>query len=349
MGLLGKSRVDKLGDSLAEHLSGAPEGSAMSRAELDGLDPSLFTPAEYDAAAAERGGYSDYSYWKSTFRVFWKNRAARVLLFLLAGMLVFTFLQPYLPGQKSDVTIYYDQSTDLPLKNKLPGEAPGFLLGTNSIGQDLWSRIWSGTRTSLFIGFVVALSQCVIGITIGVLWGYVRKVDRIFTELYNIIDNTPRTIILILISYILRPSLSTIIIAMCFVGWVPMSRLIRNQIVIIRDRDYNLASRCLGSSTWRIMVKNLLPYLVSIIMLQMALAVPAAITDEVFLTYIGLGLPLDMPSLGTLIISGRAIITSLRLQYQLLFPCLSLSFVTVCFYVIGNAFADAADPKNHVS
>ncbi|MCI2105869.1 MAG: ABC transporter permease [Intestinimonas sp.] len=349
MGLFGKSKVQKLGDSLTERLKGNLDGAAMTQAELDALDPSLFALAEYDAAAAERSGYSNYSYWKSTCRVFWKNRAARFLLFLLAALLIFTFIQPYLPNQKDDITIYYDQSTDLPLKNKLPGEEPGFFLGTNSIGQDLWARIWSGTRTSLFIGFVVALSQCIIGVGIGVLWGYVRKVDKFFTELYNIINNVPRTIILILISYILRPSLSTIIIAMCFVGWVPMSLLIRNQIVIIRDRDYNLASRCLGSSSLRIMVKNLLPYLVSIIMLQMALAVPAAITDEVFLTYIGLGLPLDMPSLGTLIIAGRAIITSAKLQYQLLFPCLSLSLVTVCFYVIGNAFADAADPKNHVN
>ena len=93
----------------------------------------------------------------------------------------------------------------------------------------------------------------------------------------------------------------------------------------------------------------MLPYLVSIIMLQTALAVPTAITDEVFLTYIGLGLPLDTPSLGTLIIAGKALMTTPSLSYQLIIPCVALSVVTVCFYVIGNAFADAADPKNHVS
>jgi len=176
----------------------------------------------------------------------------------------------------------------------------------------------------------------------------VRKVERLFTEIYNIVDNIPRTIILILISYILRPSMSTIILSMCFVGWLPMARFVRNQIVIIRDRDYNLASRCLGSSTGRIIFRNLLPYLISVIMLRVALAVPTAITDEVFLTYTGLGLPLDTPSLGTLIIYGRSLITNRSLMHLLVIPCVALSVVTVCFYVIGNAFADAADPKNHV-
>ena len=166
-------------------------------------------------------------------------------------------------------------------------------------------------------------------------------------EIYNIIDNIPNTIILILISYILKPSVRTLIFAMCLTGWIQMARFIRNQILIIRDRDYNVASRCLGTPTWKIMVKNLLPYLVSVIMLRMALTIPAAIGNEVFITYIGLGLPVDTPSLGNLINEGRALITSPALRYQLVYPTIILSFVTISFYIIGNAFSDAADPRNH--
>ena len=344
---IGKRRLDKLAGSLEERLR--EENRALTREEIDRLDPQLFTPAGYDAAAAERTGYSNYSYWRSTFRIFWRNRIARVLIILLGVMLLFTFIQPYLPDQKDPTEIFYSEETGMPLSNKQPGEVEGFLLGTNKLGQDLWSRTWYATRTSLFIGFVVALSECVIGITVGVLWGYVRRLDQVLTSAYNIVDNVPRTIILILISYILRPSMTTIILSMCLVGWLKMARYVRNQVVIIRDRDYNLASRCLGSSTPRIVYRNLLPYLVSIIMLRAALAVPTAITDEVFLTYIGLGLPVYTPSLGTLIIDGKALMTTPSLSYQLIIPCVALSFVTVCFYVIGNAFADAADPKNHVS
>ena len=95
--------------------------------------------------------------------------------------------------------------------------------------------------------------------------------------------------------------MTTIIISMCMVGWMAMARFIRNQVVIFRDRDYNLASRCLGSSTLRIVIKNLLPQMVSVIMLQTSLAIPGAIGDEVFLTYIGLGIPTSQASLGNLV------------------------------------------------
>ena len=95
-------------------------------------------------------------------------------------------------------------------------------------------------------------------------------------------------------------------------------------------------------------MKNLLPYLVSVITMRMALSIPGAIGNEVFITYIGLGLPVDIPSLGNLINEGRKLITSASLRYQLIFPAIVLSIVTISFYIIGNAFADAADPKNHV-
>ena len=180
-----------------------------------------------------------------------------------------------------------------------------YWLGTNSIGQDLWARIWSGTRTSLIIGFSVALIEAFIGILVGVLWGYIRKLDFLLTELYNILDNIPNTLLLILISFILKPSVRTLIFAMCLTGWIQMARFIRNQILVIRDRDYNTASRCLGTPVRKILLKNCLPYLVSVIMLRMALTIPGAIGSEVFISYIGLGLPTSIPSLGELITSGR--------------------------------------------
>ena len=437
----------------------------------------LFQRATLDTAAAERAGYSDYSYWGSTVRVFRKNRVAMAMLVILLVLLAFTVIQPFLPGQRSANYVNNHPATGIQLSNlapsftstllnipagteltvkdydqtwyeatnvigsinkrteftcleygetwsrveykgatgyveshwlKLPDPVPsgefstmsnykismyasaanitnngdpvyikksdisltdaetghavtarnadvcsipsknGFWFGTNNIGQDLWARVWAGTRTSLFIGVIVSLVEAVVGIFVGVVWGYVRKLDRVMTELYNVLDNIPSTIVLILISYILRPGLSTIIFAMCLTGWLDMARFIRNQIVIIRDRDYNLASRCLGTGTFRIIVKNLLPYLVSVITLRMALAIPGAIGSEVFITYIGLGLPADIPSLGNLINEGRQLITSPSLRYQLIFPAIVLSVITISFYIIGNSFADAADPKNHV-
>ena len=324
----------ELMDSMEQAAKGAPQ-----------TDEELFSFAGFNEAEVERTGYSNYSYWSSTFRAFLKNKGAVVLLVLLLLLLAFTFIQPHLPGQYDPNTIVNDEA-GMQYRNIPPGDQ--FILGTNSIGQDLWARIWAGPRTSLLIGLSVALAEALIGITVGVIWGYVRKADFILTEIYNIIDNIPNTIVLILISYILKPGVKTLIFAMCLTGWIQMARFIRNQILIIRDRDYNVASRCLGTPTAKIIIKNLLPYLVSVIMLRMALTIPSAIGNEVFITYIGLGLPVNIPSLGNLINEGRALITSPALRYQLVYPTIILSFVTISFYIIGNAFSDAADPKNHV-
>jgi oligopeptide transport system permease protein len=285
---------------------------------------------------------------------------ARILLIALIALVIFTVVQPYLPAQKTAVKIFdykagmdtsgmvqdYKYVEDMPLRNMAPCRE--FWFGTNAVGQDLWARVWAGTRTSLLMALIVAVFNCIVGITLGVLWGYVRKLDALLTEVYNIIDNIPRTIILILISYILRPGMTTIIFALSITGWIGMARFVRNQVLIIRDRDYNVASRTLGASTWRIMTRNLLPYLVSVIMLRMALSIPGAIGSEVFITYIGLGLPIEVCSLGNLINEGRKLMMSPNLRYQLIYPTIILSIVTVSFYIIGNAFSDAADPRNHL-
>lgn len=312
----------------------------------ENIDPSLFEFAEYDESKSELTGYSNYSFWRSTIQVFMKNKVAVTFLILVLLIITFTVIQPYLPNQKSPTQIYIDPATGMQYHNVQPNDE--FVFGTNSIGQDLWARVWSGTRTSIFIGFAVGLFEAVVGITIGALWGYVRKLDAFITEVYNVWDNIPHTVVLIILTYIMKPSIPTIIFAMCMTGWLQMARFVRNLIIIIRDREYNLASRCLGTPTNRIITKNLLPYLVSVIMLRMALAIPAAIGSEVFLSYIGMGLPVDIPSLGNLINEGRALMMVPTSRYQLMFPAAVISVVTISFYVIGNVFADSADPRNHV-
>lgn len=336
-----------LKDKLSENLEEAAEAKIREETEKrTGIsDQELFSFARYDEKEAEKTGYSNYSYWGSTVRMFLKNKGAVAVMLLMLVILLFTFIQPHLPGQFDPNTVNNDPATFMALRNVPPNET--FLFGTNNIGQDLWARIWAGTRTSILIGFAVAMIEAAVGITMGVLWGYLRKLDFFFTELYNVLDNIPQTIILILVAYILTPSVKTLIFAMSLTGWIGMARFIRNQILIIRDRDYNLASRCLGTPTRRLVLKNLLPYLVSVIMLRMALSIPGAIGNEVFVTYIGLGLPTSTPSLGNLIDAGRAVMMNVSQRYQLIYPTVILSIVTISFYIVGNAFSDAADPKNH--
>jgi oligopeptide transport system permease protein len=267
-------------------------------------------------------------------------------LILIAATLAFTFVQPFIPGQKDPNRIYND-AAGMQIRNAQPSAE--FWLGTNSIGQDLWSRVWAGARTSLLIGFAVASIDAALGILMGVIWGYVGRLEGLFTELYNIFDNVPQTLVLILVSYVLRPSVTTVIFALSITSWLVTARFVRNQVVIIRDRDYNLASRCLGTPVRKIIARNLLPYLISVITLRAALAIPSAISSEVFVSYIGLGLPLAVPSLGNLVTSGIDKMLEPTLRYQLIFPAALLCAVTVAFYIVGNAFADASDPKNHTA
>ena len=340
---LKNAKSKQLEDALARSQRAAGPAAAWAGLPED----ELFTPAGFRAEEAEATASSNYSYWGSTLRSFLKNKFAVALLVALVAVVAFAFLQPHLPGQIDPNYCRVDPETGIQYRNVAPG-VDGFVWGSNSIGQDLWARIWAGTRTSLIIAFFVAMIEAVVGITVGVLWGYVRQLDFFFTELYNICDNIPSTIILILISYVASPSVPTLILGMSLTGWIAMARFIRNQILIIRDRDYNVASRCIGTPTFRIVLRNLLPYLVSVIMLRMALTVPAAIGSEVFVTYIGLGLSVETPSLGNLINDGRQVMMQAGLRYQLLYPTIILSFVTIAFYLIGNAFSDAADPKNHM-
>ena len=149
---------DELGDKLNKQLEKDLDADRAHMSEEE-----LFSFAPFDPGQAERGGYSNYSYWQATFRAFFKNKAAVFFLCLMVCTLLFTFIQPYLPGQRDPLTVHYSE-WGLPLNNIPPKNDLGFLLGTNSIGQDLWARIWAGTRTSLFIGFSVALVEAVVEI-----------------------------------------------------------------------------------------------------------------------------------------------------------------------------------------
>ena len=301
----------------------------------------LFYFVDYSPEEAERVGYSNYSYWGSVVQNFLKHKAAVVCLILFLFLVIFSFIALAI-GKYDYQTLVSDSSLAFQKPNS------EYWFGTDNLGRDYWCQVWYATQVSIRLALIVAVGESILGVIIGLIWGYVRKLDRFFTELYNICDNVPSTIILILISYVASPSVQTLILGMSITGWIAMARFIRNQILIIRDRDYNVASRCIGTPTSRIVVRNLLPYLVSVIMLRMALTIPAAIGSEVFITYIGLGLSVEVPSLGNLINDGRKVMMQAGLRYQLLYPTIILSFVTIAFYLIGNAFSDAADPKNHL-
>lgn len=309
--------------------------------DFEGKNPDeLFYVVEYSPEEAEKTGYSNYSYWGSVFHNFLKKKSAVFCALLFLFLVIFTFVALAI-GKYDYATLVVDQN------NKFISPNSEYWFGTDNIGRDYWCQVWFAAQTSIRLALVVALGEGIVGIIIGLIWGYVRSLDRFFTELYNLINNIPIIIYMTLIALMIGQSFTIMAISLIATGWLNMARGVRNMVFMYRDREYNLASRCLGTPTKRIVLRNLLPYLVSIIMLRMALAIPSAIGNEVFITYIGLGLPVDTPSLGNLINTGRQLVTS-GMEYQLMFPTIVLSIITISFYIIGNAFADAADPKNHV-
>lgn len=299
----------------------------------------LFRIVEYSAEAAERIGYSNYSYWRSVFRNFLKKKSAVVMACVFFCLVIFSFIALAIGKYQ-----YAELMTDSTKKFVSPNSEYWF--GTDNLGRDYWCQVWYAAQISIKLALVVAAGEAVVGVTIGCLWGYVRWLDRPLTELYNIINNIPTIIYMTLIALIVGQGFWIMAISMIAIGWLTMARNVRNLVLMYRDREYNLASRCLGTPVWRVLVKNIFPYLISVVILRLALAIPSTIALESTLSYLGLGLDIDTPSLGLLLRNARSYF--LDYPYLLVFPALVVSLITVTFYLVGNAFSDAADPRNHV-
>ena len=315
-----------------------PYGREYLQARNKMPEKQLFAFAEYRAQDAERIGYSNYSYWKSVWANFLKKKSAVVMSIVFILLFIFTFVAGAIG--KYDIHMAPD-----PLNRAYIAPNAEFWFGTNGIGQDYWAQVWYATRASILLAVLVSLGQIFVGVIIGLVWGYVRKLDRFFTELYNLIDNIPTIIYMTLIALMVGKTMLTMGIAMVGFGWLATARNVRNLVFMYRDREYNLASRCLGTRLGRILYRNIFPYLVSVIILRLALAIPGTIAYETTLTYLGL-MDIMLPSLGNLLAAARAVFP--RASFTLWFPAIIVSIITITFYLVGNAFSDACDPRNHV-
>lgn len=300
----------------------------------------LFRFVDYSAEAAERSGYSNYSYWRSVFQNFLKKKSAVVMTCVFFAVVIFSFIALRI-GKYDYANLKADSS--LAFIGAFDKE---FWFGTDNLGRDYWSQVWYAAQISIKLALIVAVGECIIGVVMGCLWGYVRWLDRPLTEVYNIINNVPTIIYMTLVGMIWGRSFSHMAIALIATGWLTMARNVRNIVLMYRDREYNLASRCLGTPVWRVLTKNVFPYLISVVILRLALSIPGTIATETTLSYLGLGLGYETPSLGLLLRDAR--MHFLDYPHLLIFPAVIVSAITLTFYLVGNAFSDAADPRNHV-
>ena len=302
----------------------------------------LFRRVPLNEEESEHLAAEPYSYWKSVFRVFIKKPSAIIGLSVLLVLIFGTIIIPlFAPAE------WLKSNTEI--RNLAPSTTHFF--GTDVVGRDLFYMLWIGLRKSLILALISSAINIVLGTIVGLIWGFFRKLDPIFIEIYNLISNVPSILLYMLMSVIFArafPTLSPevrLVVALCIFGWIGVALFIRNFTLIINDREYNVASKTLGTSSWRIMMRNLLPFLLGIIITEISLMIPGMISSEVSLSYFGFGLPSSSISIGSLLDLGRRYF--IDFPWQLLAPAFFLAVVIFVFYLMGLALSDSLDPKKH--
>ncbi len=308
----------------------------------------LFSRVDHSDLESEKITAPRYSYWHSVFRVFFRNKLNIVILAVLVVLILFAYLYP--------IFVEYDRFgniMDSSAKHLTPSKAIekfGFsihwILGAGDAGQSTFDAIWNGSRISISLAFACAAINMFVGVVVGAVWGFSKKVDIFMTEVYNIIGNVPYILIASVMVMIFKASFWTMVFALTITGWIGIAYFIRTQVVIIRDREYNLASKCLGTSTIKIAMKNILPFMTSIIVTLLATEIPSYISYEVFLSYIGMGL--SEMSLGRLIYAAESAMVTPGWGFEFWSPVVVSAIITVVLYVVGQNLGDASDPRTHM-
>ena len=294
-----------------------------------------------DLAASEHIAAPQYSYWKSVFRKFFSSKVAIAMLVIMAFVVIMSIVHPFISGYSNLAMDDINNPSARFLSISL--EHP---FGTDDVGRDMFAACWAGTRTSLFVAVIATIITNVIGTVVGMFWGFSKKLDVFMMEVYNIVANIPFTLVAMVLMFALGQGVPQLIFALSCTSWVATAYFIRVQVMIIRDREYNMASKCLGTPTFRIITHNIFPYLISVIMTGVSRDIPSFISYEVFLSYIGVGLSEKDISLGRLIENGSAYMTSA--PHLFVIPVFISALISVSLYIVGQTLADASDPRTHM-
>lgn len=328
----------------------------------------MFTPAQIDTAKSEEITKPSLNYWQDAWLRLRKNKGAVVSLVILSLLVIMSLIGPYLNEYG------YDEQN---LKhNNLPPRVPVleniswlpfdgelqrkngdvynayeqknvdayYWLGTDSLGRDIFTRVWKGTQVSLYIALLAALIDMVIGVLYGAISGFVGgRTDVIMQRITEILVGIPNLVVVILMIIVLDPGILSITIALTITGWVGMARVVRAQVFKLKTQEYVLAARTLGQSNAMIIRKHMIPNLSGVIIINTMFTIPSAIFFEAFLSFIGLGLQPPLASLGTLIDDGFKVLQ--LYPYQMIIPAIIISLIMVCINMIADGLRDALDPK----
>ncbi|WP_019241282.1 MULTISPECIES: oligopeptide ABC transporter permease [Bacillus] len=310
------------------------------------------------------------NFWQDAWLRIRKNKGAIVSIVILLLIIIMAFVGPLISGKDGNVqNVKYSnlpakipvlenihwlpfdgtmvnkagKEMDMYQVKKVP-EGEYYWFGTDALGRDLFTRLWKGTQISLYIAFLAALIDMVIGVAYGAISGYFGgRLDNIMQRITEVLIGIPNLVVVVLMILVLEPGILSITIALSITGWVTMARVVRAQTLKLKEQEFVLASKTLGNSNAKIIFKHLIPNLTGVIIINTMFTIPSAIFFEAFLSFIGLGLVPPAASLGTLIDEGMKAI--LIYPHLLIFPAIAISLIMICFNLVADGLRDALDPK----
>lgn len=327
------------------------------------LSADLFELSDTDMSQNEAITRPSLTFWQDARKRLIKNKGAMIGLVIVLSIVVMALLAPIFSKYK------YDQQNLA--HSKIPPKMPiisslgimdgtstidgsdvyeakniktNYWFGTDYLGRDLWTRVWSGARVSLYIAVIAALLDLLIGVTYGGISAYYGgKVDIIMQRIIEIITGIPSLVTLTLFIMVLKPGILSISLAMAVSGWTGMARVVRSHVLRLKNQEFVLASKTLGAPDFRVIVKHLIPNVIGPIVVMIMFTLPAAIFYEAFLSFIGLGLQAPHASLGILINDGfKSFQTH---PYTMFIPSIVICLLIFGLNLLADGLRDAVDPK----
>ncbi|WP_041328726.1 ABC transporter permease [Rubrobacter xylanophilus] len=300
------------------------------------LTPDLFGALKIDETEGERLAGPPVGFWKDSWLRLKQNRGALISL----GVILLLFVMAFVLGPL--LSQYGPFAQDL--TRRYQGPSAEFWFGTDEFGRDMWSRVWAGTRVSLYIAFLAAFLDIAVGVTYGAVSGFLGgRVDDVMQRIIEVLVGIPSLVVAILAMVVFEPGIITISIAIGLTGWVYMARIVRGRMLQLKEQEFALASRSLGASNFRLVWKHLIPNSLGPIIINLMFTIPSAIFAEAFLSFIGLGIQVPEASLGSLINEGAGEIKFH--PYLLWIPSAVFCLIMICFNLLGDGLRDAFDPK----
>lgn len=298
------------------------------------MNKELFEPLTRTQEARVELAGPPATYWRDAWRRLKQNRAAVAGLFIILFVAVAGVIGPAFSPYS------YDEQ-DLVNNNKPPSLAHPF--GTDNLGRDLFTRVLYGARISLTVGALASLIAFGIGVPYGAISGYFGgRVDEVMMRVVEVLYGLPFQLYVILLMVVLGAGLKNVLIAIGIVYWLDMARIVRGEVLSLKEREFVLAARTMGASSWRIIFRHLIPNAMGPIIVTMTMMIPQAIFTEAFLSFIGLGVAAPMASWGALASDGYP---SIRVApWNLIFPAGAISVTMLAFNFLGDGLRDALDP-----